>query len=183
MKNLFRAPLMVLSLALAMIATPAQAAVRYDFTAFSAFSFGTPAEAVTGSFSLILPDFFSGDVTFPVAALTSCSASGSITGPAACGEQRLFTTAIIVDALVFRTFLPSGTVDNSFFFQPGAFSAVGTYDNTFSAPPQIARLTVSLVGGAVPEPATWAMMITGFGIVGGATRRRNSVRVTKVTYG
>lgn len=26
---------------------------------------------------------------------------------------------------------------------------------------------------AVPEPATWAMMITGFGIVGGALRRRN----------
>jgi hypothetical protein len=28
------------------------------------------------------------------------------------------------------------------------------------------------VGGAVPEPATWAMMITGFGFVGGAMRRR-----------
>lgn len=26
--------------------------------------------------------------------------------------------------------------------------------------------------GAVPEPATWAMMILGFGMVGGATRRR-----------
>jgi hypothetical protein len=28
------------------------------------------------------------------------------------------------------------------------------------------------VGGAVPEPATWAMMIGGFGLVGGAMRRR-----------
>lgn len=27
---------------------------------------------------------------------------------------------------------------------------------------------------AVPEPATWAMMITGFGLVGGAMRRRNA---------
>jgi hypothetical protein len=27
-------------------------------------------------------------------------------------------------------------------------------------------------GGAVPEPATWAMMIAGFGLVGGALRRR-----------
>ncbi len=25
---------------------------------------------------------------------------------------------------------------------------------------------------AVPEPATWAMMIAGFGVVGGAVRRR-----------
>jgi hypothetical protein len=26
--------------------------------------------------------------------------------------------------------------------------------------------------GAVPEPATWAMMLVGFGVVGGAMRRR-----------
>ncbi len=31
---------------------------------------------------------------------------------------------------------------------------------------------------SVPEPATWAMMIVGFGLVGGAMRRRHSVRVT-----
>lgn len=29
-------------------------------------------------------------------------------------------------------------------------------------------------GGGVPEPATWAMMITGFGFIGGAMRRRRS---------
>jgi len=28
------------------------------------------------------------------------------------------------------------------------------------------------VGGAVPEPATWAMLIAGFGLVGAASRRR-----------
>jgi PEP-CTERM motif len=28
------------------------------------------------------------------------------------------------------------------------------------------------VGGAVPEPTTWAMLLAGFGIVGGALRRR-----------
>lgn len=34
--------------------------------------------------------------------------------------------------------------------------------------------------GAVPEPATWAMMIGGFGMIGGAmrARRRQAVRVT-----
>ncbi len=31
---------------------------------------------------------------------------------------------------------------------------------------------------AVPEPASWALMIAGFGLVGAATRRRPSVRVT-----
>jgi hypothetical protein len=34
------------------------------------------------------------------------------------------------------------------------------------------------VAGAVPEPATWAMMIGGFGMVGGAMRRRRSVKVS-----
>lgn len=31
---------------------------------------------------------------------------------------------------------------------------------------------------AVPEPATWGMMIMGFGLVGGAMRRRQNVRVS-----
>lgn len=31
--------------------------------------------------------------------------------------------------------------------------------------------------GAVPEPATWAMMIAGFGLVGGAIRRRSTTLV------
>jgi hypothetical protein len=26
--------------------------------------------------------------------------------------------------------------------------------------------------GSVPEPASWAMMIAGFGLIGGAMRRR-----------
>jgi choice-of-anchor C domain-containing protein len=30
------------------------------------------------------------------------------------------------------------------------------------------------VSAAVPEPATWAMLIAGFGLVGGALRRRNT---------
>ncbi len=29
---------------------------------------------------------------------------------------------------------------------------------------------VALPGGGVPEPATWAMMILGFGMAGGALR-------------
>ena len=36
---------------------------------------------------------------------------------------------------------------------------------------------VSLSIGAVPEPATWAMMIMGFGLIGGAMRSRKSVKV------
>jgi PEP-CTERM motif len=37
---------------------------------------------------------------------------------------------------------------------------------------------ISLAAPTVPEPASWAMMITGFGLIGGMLRRR----VTKVSY-
>ena len=33
----------------------------------------------------------------------------------------------------------------------------------------------ALSGSAVPEPATWAMMITGFGLAGAAIRRRRNI--------
>jgi len=36
------------------------------------------------------------------------------------------------------------------------------------------------VGGAVPEPATWALMLVGFGMVGAAMRQRKLVRRTNV---
>lgn len=37
---------------------------------------------------------------------------------------------------------------------------------------------VSVLTNGVPEPASWALMIAGFGFVGAATRRRSKVRVT-----
>lgn len=37
-------------------------------------------------------------------------------------------------------------------------------------------LTISEVTAAVPEPATWSMMIAGFGMVGGSLRARRKVQ-------
>jgi hypothetical protein len=49
----------------------------------------------------------------------------------------------------------------------------GTYDGS---------LTFSAVNSAVPEPATWAMMLGGFGLVGGAMRSARRRRGGKVAY-
>lgn len=49
-----------------------------------------------------------------------------------------------------------GQVDNQFFFNQGV-------DN------------VSVFATPIPEPATWAMLITGFGLVGFAARRRSEI--------
>lgn len=42
------------------------------------------------------------------------------------------------------------------------------------------RLSGNTIAGAVPEPATWGMMMLGFGLVGGAIR--STRRKPKVTY-
>lgn len=45
-----------------------------------------------------------------------------------------------------------------------------------------ATLTVTETVAAVPEPATWAMMITGFGFVGGAMRNRQRKTKTRIAF-
>jgi hypothetical protein len=47
----------------------------------------------------------------------------------------------------------------------GAVTITGFTDGTFSA-------------SAVPEPATWAMLLLGFGMIGFAMRKRSNVRTT-----
>lgn len=57
----------------------------------------------------------------------------------------------------------------SFSFTPGTgTSGFLQFDNI--------QLSDVAVAGAVPEPAAWAMLISGFGLVGGTMRRRTGTR-------
>lgn len=51
-----------------------------------------------------------------------------------------------------------------------------TIDPTFLAQNPGFSLSFDALPGAVPEPAEWAMLICGFGLVGGAMRRRATAR-------
>jgi hypothetical protein len=55
-----------------------------------------------------------------------------------------------------------------------ATGATGAYTLSVSGP------GTTTIGGAVPEPATWAMMILGMGAVGYAMRRR--IKVSEVNF-
>lgn len=80
---------------------------------------------------------------------------------------------------LFLTFAGGGPVlftgsTDSPTFQTGTFSLTPT----ISGVPGNGRLVISELAtssGVIPEPASWALMIAGFGLVGAAVRRRTPV--------
>lgn len=81
------------------------------------------------------------------------------------------------------TSLPGDSFNGNF-----GISELTNFDTTVSrvAYGQLRTTSVTIaaapIGGAVPEPATWALMIVGFGFVAGALRRQGSQGV-RVRYG
>jgi hypothetical protein len=160
------------------MAGSASAAVTYKFNATS--SFGGPY----GSFELTTASFLTGVNTFALASLTSCTVAFS-PGSQDCGDQALDTTFYSI-APFYET-VAFGTADLSasfYYFEAGSFGTLGTHSSQIFGSGQFATLTVNdpnAVAG-VPEPASWAMMIAGFGLVGAGLRNAGMRRrVAKVS--
>jgi len=90
-----------------------------------------------------------------------------------------FNAAAIADitAAAGGQFLLSGRVISPTLFgatQPNQFAAGTTSGSDITQ----LELTFTDVAGGIPEPATWAMMIIGFGAIGASMRRRKKVAVT-----
>jgi len=73
------------------------------------------------------------------------------------------------DPLLPSTTTWVGATFASLGLKPGTYVwTLGTSRDTF---------TINIPGGAVPEPASWAMMLGGFGLIGGAMRVRRKTAV------
>ena len=166
------------------VSVPAYAAV-FDFS-FDTTStlFGGPNQTIRGKFTTLETPVD----RFGFTGLAITSISGTINGTAISG---LFDTGSPYYYLTSGpTFLDgsgvrfnAGAATNiAFFHQDGV--APDTYrvngNGTISAFGP-ATSSPAAIGGAVPEPATWAMMILGMGAVGFAMRRRQKV-TTRVSY-
>ena len=120
----------------------------------SAFGFGQIFfNNVPGTFNGV--NQTAGSISFGTGIASAFQITGSAAGFAQFGGDDVFTGAF-----------------NAPVFSPGTFTFGGFSRGT---------LTVSRAVAAVPEPATWAMLILGFGLIGGAMRRRRTMNVN-VSY-
>jgi hypothetical protein len=92
--------------------------------------------------------------------------SGSLFGSGICGTDVCFSSDVLsVNDLVFNNF----SLSFSGIQRRGGGNAVayGSSGGDF-----VASGGGTFAGAPIPEPATWALMISGFGLVGAAARRR-----------
>lgn len=111
--------------------------------------------------------------------LGSLDAFNSLTLNFADGTSQLLTGGNIINDMTFdagnRTSAETnGTV--SYQVTSGALLTGATFRSSGGNSFEFDNLATGGVG-AVPEPAAWAMMIVGFGLVGGALRRRTKTTV------
>lgn len=169
----------------AIVSAPASAAV-FNFT-FDTTStlFGGPTQTIRGTFTTVDTPVD----RFGFSGLAITGISGTINGTAITGlfdigspYYYLISGPTFLDGNGVR--FNTGAAQNiAFFHQDGV--AADTYrvngNGTISAFGP-ATSTAAAVGGAVPEPASWLMMIAGFAAMGFATRRRSVKVATTVTY-
>ncbi|WP_395623577.1 PEPxxWA-CTERM sorting domain-containing protein [Sphingomonas daechungensis] len=144
--------------------------VGSTFTA-NVLTIGTPETAVN-LFEDTTPRQVSVDFSF----LNPADANGGLV----TGSTTGFITGLFGGCGLFTG--GCGTVDWSdtptiFSFGNGGSFSLLLSDATFATPGSAnVRGTFTLISNSVPEPATWAMMLMGFGAVGFAMRRKRSTQ-------
>jgi hypothetical protein len=153
-------------------------------------SFNLDGLTNAGTFSNLAPrlranPFFYSGVTVSDLDLTGWR---GMTGPTSLGlGNGLFeATSASGDLFAFNAFFPGGsqliffsndyvsgsTISGGSVFGGQTLASLGLAAGTFVYTSEFDTLTFVIGGSVIPEPASWAMLIAGFGLVGAAARRR-----------
>lgn len=164
----------LLATALALVAVPAQAVSLVLDSGWQSDSI-----AIAGVASLNSPWMFTltSDAYFRV---TDAFATGDTYSVADASSMVLGSTSFSTDGAAVPTYFGVSWNDVSY-SRLSLLLGAGTYalsvsgDCAAGCPSGFGvRLDSASIAGAVPEPAAWAMLIAGFGLVGAAMRRRSA---------
>lgn len=161
---------------------PAHADIRYDLSnvvLYSAPTGGTAQGTLTGSFTT--NDARSTLVAYNIVASPFSSFPGFTYTPATAP-----LSASTLPSQYFQLDAPGGLFELRLYFTSALTTSGATLNRTFSYESE-ASGGIRYAGGsivaataAVPELATWAMLVAGFGAVGFAMRRRQKVAYATV---
>lgn len=150
------------AIAAALMSAPASASVTYSFEGTESFY------NFIGLFSYTSPTSISSNLSVASSDLNSC---GVLPDTWSCASVEFMPTSGD-DLIVFSSTQGDGTLLSFIFeFAPGTFG--GPNGGYFAIPrgDYYGTLSITRTADAVPEPATWAMMLMGFGIIGCAMRK------------
>ncbi|WP_436805972.1 PEPxxWA-CTERM sorting domain-containing protein [Sphingomonas sp. DT-51] len=115
------------------------------------------------------------NVIFNQAIVLRKDGTGSV-GATALDPGAISIAGNIITARVGEALLPStGFTAANYGFNLWPRIGLGNNAQITDFAPNNANLSTNGLQGAVPEPATWALMILGFGVVGAALRRRRMI--------
>jgi len=161
----------------AMLASPVSAQIALGDTLQIQYLFpdaGSVIETDSTTFTgagTILPIIYTGTATFDSNLITLVQNSDWSYNPATFSGVRI-TDLSNLSAFNGWSVLPATTMTGfSFSMDSGSIFVNWQGVQTFTG------ATVA-IGGSVPEPASWAMMLGGFGLVGGAMRSRRRQAVS-----
>ena len=159
-------------------------------TAARTFSFEAVSQNFTATGTLTTTEQanrvgYAGNTGYRITDISGSVNSNAITGLLSPGsypvdftpsnDNILLTSAPYLDLAGFSFTIDSGPSPINIYYDDGYSFVRGVNENRRG---EVTSFTVREVTGAVPEPATWAMFIGGFGAIGGMMRRRQRVTVS-----
>ena len=154
-------------------ATAAEAATTVNVN-YLATPAGTPitiGASATPQYSFVLGTFFNGAAQYKIQAN-----NGATVAFPDNGVSQMFLPAVTtrLEGITFT----DGDYQLQFDIGSKPYTGLATVVDQGT---RISAISYSALSAAVPEPATWAMMILGLFLIGGAMRRRKSTSV-QVSY-